>query len=796
MGHELSKEEKIRLFNGDGSWRTYDAEGKIPSFVMSDGPHGLRKQDEENYSDLNKSRVATCFPTASAIACSFDRELVYKLGYSIGLEAQEQNVDVVLGPGVNIKRSPLCGRNFEYYSEDPFLAGSLSAEFIKGMQSLGIGTSIKHFACNNQETRRQTSNSIVSEKTLSEIYLRAFEIAVKKAKPATVMASYNKINGEYAASSEFLLTEILRKKWGYEGVVVSDWGACIDAPKCLKAGMDLAMPDSLGYIGKQIEKVYDEDEIVREKLEESNERIINTALKWKAKNTGDNNSSTKENAALFKKNNIKKLNHLTAVQMACECAVLLKNDGILPLKEKRPVTVIGKLSEVMKFQGGGSSHITTENYPSALECIKEKGYETEYAEGYPLVRKAKNIKALKEEAIQLVKKSVEEKRPVIYFCGLTEDYEGEGFDRTTLALPKEQTDLLDEMIALGAEVIVVTFSGAPIDLYFEDDVKAILHMYLCGEGCGEATAKLLAGCVNPSGKLAETFPYSIEDTPAFENFGKQDDNVEYKEGCFVGYRHYEGKNIPVRFEFGHGLSYTQFEYKDYSVDIHSGKVKVKIENTGDAAGAETAMVFIQKEGGYYPELRGFEKVYLEPGESEALEIALDDNSFKEYDLISHSFKIVPGNYKIMIGRSVKNTEYTVEVTVDEDFRFCKEIKSEEGTVIAHNYGALIDHTDYVPDEELYKEFFANQRVVPHTKGNYTLADNMGDMAKDSLRVRMLLGILEKGILLTSKGKSKDDPSIKIIFSALRENPLESLISTGGGLIKESFVRKLVNMANH
>ena len=360
----LSDEEKMRLFNGVGSWNTYDANGKVPSFSMSDGPHGLRKQDAheetENYADLNNSRLATCFPTSSCMAASWDKSLLSELGKTIAEEAQCQEVDLVLGPGTNIKRSPLCGRNFEYFSEDPYLAGTLAAQYITGMQALGIGTSLKHFTCNNQEKRRQTSNSIVSEKTLSEIYLRPFEIAVRKAQPASIMVSYNKVNGEYAAASKFLLTEVLRKKWGFKGIVISDWGACIGAANCVKAGMSLAMPDSNGYFSSQLAPLYDGDAELREKLDEANTLVIEAAKKWNGGHQQKADNSKIDFVA----------HHKAALNFATRSAVLLKNDGALPLQAKSKITVIGGLAATMKFQGGGSSHISTATYPSALESFK------------------------------------------------------------------------------------------------------------------------------------------------------------------------------------------------------------------------------------------------------------------------------------------------------------------------------------------------------------------------------------------------------------------------------------------
>lgn len=772
---QLSDEERMRLFNGVGSWNSYDAGGKIPSFSMSDGPHGLRKQDAiqetEHYADLNRSRVATCFPTSSCMAASWDKSLLSELGKTIAEEAQCQQVDVVLGPGTNIKRSPLCGRNFEYFSEDPYLAGILAAEYINGMQALGIGTSLKHFTCNNQEKRRQTSNSIVNEKTLSEIYLRPFEIAVRKAQPASIMVSYNKVNGEYAAASKFLLTEVLRKKWGFKGIVISDWGACIGAVNCLKAGMSLAMPDSNGYFSHQLEKVYKDDEEVRTKLEEANRLVIEAAQKWNGGHQQEADNSKIDFVA----------HHKAALRFATNAAVLLKNDGVLPLPEKSKITVIGGMAATMKFQGGGSSHITTAPHPNALESLKALGYEIDFAEGY-----SGDIRDTSEhgyaQAIEAAKKAAAEKRPVLFFCGLPEEFEGEGFDRENIALPEVQTKLLDQIIALGADVIAVTFSGAPIDIYFADKVRAVLHMYLCGEACGEACAELLSGRVNPSGKIAETFPFSEKDTPCYGNFAGEEDNIEYKEGSYVGYRYYEAKNIPVRYEFGFGLSYTTFEYSNLKVDVEKREVSFDLKNTGAVKGAEASQVYIQKEGADYPELRGFEKTLLEPGETKRVTVNLDENAFKTYDTTAHNFIPDAGEYTIKVGMSVRKIVLEQKVSV-----------SAEQAV--GQTSANTENSAYTPDLALYDSFFTNTFYEQHHKGTFTSADNLGDMAKESFAVRVILKIINRIILFSMRGKSKDDPSVKIVLSAIAENPLESLISITNGIFTEKRMSRIVRMAN-
>jgi len=745
---EVSLEEKIRLFTGDGSWKSYSAGGVLPHFVMSDGPHGLRKQDEENYADLNKSKVATCFPTASCIASSWNRESLQELGEAIGKEAVFEHVNMVLGPGINIKRSPLCGRNFEYYSEDPYLSGTLAASYINGMQKLGVGACLKHFACNNQETRRQTSNSIIDERTLREIYLRGFEIAVKESAPMGIMGSYNRLNGEYTCASKKLLTDILRNEWGYKGIVISDWGACIDAAKCAKAGMNLAMPDSGPYLSNALKKALAGGIISESQIEQTVEPVVDTAAKFIG--------YTPEEKVDYDRQ------HQIAKKLAGDSAVLLKNDDILPLKPGK-IVVIGELALKMKFQGGGSSHITTKEYPNAVESLKALGYDVVYFDG----KKDCNFSNIADNV------------PVLVFTGLTEKYEGEGFDRTTLALPEEQLTLLSKVLSVRSNVITINFSGAPVDFTPLQGAKAILQMYLCGEACGEAVADIVSGVVNPSGKLAETIPCKIEDTPCYGNFALSEDNILYKEGVFVGYRHYESKNIPVQYEFGYGLSYTTFEYSDMAVEIAGNgcTVNLSVTNTGKYDGSETVQIYVSPvqndvETALRPviELRGFEKVKVESGKTIKLSIKLDDLAFKVFSSAKNEFVTIGGKYVIKAGASVKDIrlEKTVEITGE----------------------GLQNHT-----AKIEEDFYKNNSVVAHSKGNFTISDSLGDMAKESRFIRGVLKVLVFAVILMNKGKSKEDPAVKIAISAIVENPLESLISTSGGAITEKTARWFLKKAN-
>ena len=806
----LSLNEKIRLLNGDGSWKTYNAAGKLPYFFMSDGPHGLRKQDEEKYADLNKSKVATCFPTASCVASSWNKDSLTKLGQAIGNEALNENVNMVLGPGINIKRSPLCGRNFEYFSEDPYLAGQLAANYVSGMQSLGVATCVKHYACNNQEKRRQTSSSIIDERTLREIYLRAFEIVVKKSSPVGIMGSYNKVNGEYVCASHKLLTQILRNEWGFKGIVISDWGACIDATKCLQAGLNLAMPDSLGYFSKSLKKALSEKVIDESLIEKADERILDVA-QWftNFSNTKspatDSNIQTENTYALdYNKQ------HQIARELACDSAVLLKNNGILPLQPGK-IAVIGELAQFMKFQGGGSSHITTKDYPNALEAFMALGYDVSYSKGYfSGFCKEKNVvkknEPLCHAALEFARTATQNNTPILFFTGLTERYEGEGFDRETLDLPKEQSELLEEVLKITDNVIVINFCGAPIDFSPAQKAKAILQMYLPGEAAGEAVADLVSGKVNPSGKLAETWPLCMEDIPCQETFAKETDNVPYKENVFVGYRFYETKNMPVQYEFGYGLSYTKFEYSELQVDLGTeasrsetnvtkttaqvsdktsvtytapapATVSLKVTNAGTLDGSEIVQIYVapvqtQEEQCLRPakELRGFTKVFLKAGESKTVEIQLDENAFKVFSEKNNNFVTIGGCYKVQAGASIKDIRLEQEVQV-------------QGEVLLENVSKV--------SESFYTDHFSE----PHCKGSFTTSDSLGEMSKSSHFIRGFIKIMEFVLVLMNKGRSKEDPAVKIAISAIKENPLESLISTSGGAISEKTAAWLVKMAN-
>ncbi len=788
--------DKIRLFNGVGSWKTYTAHGTVPQITMSDGPHGLRKQEVENYADLNKSNVATCFPTASCIASSWNRDSLKRLGSEIAREALAENVHLVLGCGMNIKRSPLCGRNFEYFSEDPYLSGELAASYVNGMQKEGVGACIKHFACNNQEKRRQTSSSNVDERALREIYLRGFEIAVKKSQPVSIMCSYNKVNGVYAAHNRHLLTEILRNEWGFNGAVISDWGACIDAPKCLKAGMDLAMPDSNGYFDMQIKEALEKGELTEAELDTANNRLIEMA--GKLTKMRENRLAPTPDKAIYP--NLAE-QYQKALELACDSAVLLKNDGMLPLslEKNRELCVIGQLAVNMKFQAGGSSHITVSEYPDAVQLLQEDGFSVTYSAGYysgfcKRKKVAKKNAPLQKKALELVRAAAEKNIPVLFFCGLTDAFEGEGFDRKDMELPPEQLELLESIMGITENVIILSFSGAPVDLVPVQKAKAVLHMYLCGEACGRAVVDLLTGKVTPSGKLAETWPLKIEDTPCHGNFAPDHDEVDYDEGLLVGYRWYEERKLPVQYPFGYGLSYTSFEYSDLKVTAEKASLKVK--NTGSRAGAEIVQLYVTRAGHSYKELRGFEKIFLKPGEEKLVEITLDDNAFKIFSEAKNCFVQIKGDYLIEVGASIKDIRLSTDVTVDGEELADNVIAKDEGSKSASSEIETVCSFANAKLQANAEQIDGNQKATAFAPfATFTISDSLGDMAASSWRIRMLIQILTLGLVILNKGKSREDPAIKIAVAALVENPLESLISTSGGAITYKFAKRIVKWAN-
>ena len=644
---EMTLEEKAGMCSGADFWHLKGVERLgIPQVMVSDGPHGLRKQDDSaDHLGINDSIKAVCFPTACATACSFDRDLLEEMGKALGRECQAENVSVILGPAANIKRSPLCGRNFEYFSEDPYLASQMAASHIRGVESQNIGTSLKHFAANNQEHRRMSCSSEIDERTFREIYLAAFEGAVKEGKPDTIMCSYNRINGEFASENHMLLTEVLRDDWGFEGYVMSDWGAVNDRVKGLEAGLELEMPASGGDTDKEIVEAVKSGRLKEEVLDTAVERILKIIFRY-----ADNHKTVEWD---------KEADHKLAAKVAAESMVLLKNDGILPLKkDKEKIAFIGKFAQKPRYQGGGSSHINSFRVVSALEAAKAYT-EVTYAQGYD-VKEDVVDKTLEAEAV----KAAGEADVAVIFAGLPDAFESEGYDRTHMHMPQCQNHLIEEILKVQKNVVVVLHNGSPIEMPWADDVRGILESYLCGQAVGGAQCALLFGDANPCGKLAETIPYKLSDNPSYLNFPGDGKKVEYKEGVFVGYRYYDTKEMPVRYPFGYGLSYTTFDYHDMKLsadkikDTDKVTVSVQITNTGKVAGKEIVQLYVADKTGAAArpskELKGFAKVALEPGETRTVEIELDQRSFAWFNTEIHDWYAASGEYEILIGASSRD----------------------------------------------------------------------------------------------------------------------------------------------
>ncbi|MFT9213951.1 MAG: glycoside hydrolase family 3 C-terminal domain-containing protein [Liquorilactobacillus nagelii] len=640
---QLSLEEKIALTTGANNWQTVSFEKYgVPSVVMSDGPHGLRKEQvDENNPNVFNSVKATAFPTASLAACSFDRKLVGQMGKALGEECITQGVDLLLGPGVNIKRSPIGGRNFEYFSEDPLISGELGAAYINGVQSNGIGTSLKHFFANSQEFRRVTGSSDVDERTLREIYLTNFEIAVKKGKPWTVMAAYNKINGCFATENAKYNENVLRDKWGFKGAIISDWGATHDRIKALIGGTDLTMPKEQAT-AEVVQKIKHSPEL-QKVLDRNCERLLALALKVKEQRD-------KRKKESFKRS-LKPLE--VAQKVAEESLVLLKNkDQILPISKKQKITFIGDFAKNPRYQGFGSSHVNSIHVISALEAVS-KITEVSFSQGYQA--DGQDALQLRSEAAEKAKKS----DLAVVFVGLPETYESEGYDRSHMKLPEDHVKLIDAVSKANPNTIVVLQNGSPVEMPWADKVKGIVEMYLGGDAGGQAIVNALFGIVNPSGRLAESFPYKLEDHSSYLFFGGEGDHVEYREGVFVGYRYFETKKMPVRYPFGYGLSYTTFDYTDLVVDQkddkESAKVTVTITNSGDRTGKEVVQLYVSPHKGNIirpvKELKGFTKVTLQPKESKQVSFELDHRSFAYWNVEEKDWSVETGDYDIIIGKN-------------------------------------------------------------------------------------------------------------------------------------------------
>lgn len=772
---ELTLEEKASIVMGDGLWRTLGIKRLgIPSVTVSDGPHGLRKQPvtKENNISINESVPATCFPPASLTSCSFNRKLIEKMGQAIGDEAILQDVDVVLGPAINIKRSPLCGRNFEYVTEDPYLAGEYAASFIKGVQGRGVGTSLKHFAVNSQETLRMNIDSVVDERALREIYLYAFERAVKHADPYTVMASYNRINGDYGCENTHTLKELLKGEWGYKGLVMSDWSAINHRIKSLEAGCDLEMPSSGSVRTEDIIDAVKRGIIKEEVLDKAVRNILNLAYRCKA-------------AAKVKKENIYEGHNDLACQIASESMVLLKNeDNILPLKMDRKYALIGAFADTPHYQGGGSSHITPAHLSSMLQVCSDKKLNYTYSPGYEINREDIDEKLISEAAENAGKADI-----ALVFVGLTDIYENEGFDRKNLSIAPSHIRLLNEVYKTNHNMVVVLCAGSAVEMEWEPLCKAILYAGVTGQAGSQAIYDILFGKVNPSGKLSETFPLKISDTPCYESFPGGNNSVHYLESIYVGYRYYTTADVPVKYPFGFGLSYTSFEYEDFKADRSdidnngSLTLSIKVKNTGSMDGAETVQIYIRNNSHntFTPDivLKNFEKVYLKKGEEKEIAFTLNYEDFTRYDK-EQGWIADTGDYEVFAANSSGDLRESIHVYVSGKGK--KESSDGLGTYYKPSAGHFNEQEfeklygrDTVPLDISYKPIDMNTPLRYCT---------------DTFVGNMLYKIAKRVISKTNSGEDSY-AARKALIDSLGDTPIRSMVimnagtnlKTGEGIVK-------------
>lgn len=774
---QMTLKEKASLCSGKDFWHLKSIERLgLPEIMVCDGPHGLRKQNAENKKvGIGNSYPATCFPTAVTTACSWDRDLIYKMGQALAEECLQHGVSVLLGPGVNMKRSPLCGRNFEYFSEDPELAGEMGAAFIAGVQSKGIGTSLKHFAGNSQEMKRMTSNSIIDERALREIYLRAFEKAVKKSQPWTVMNAYNLLNGTYCSENDWLQNKVLRDEWGFKGAVVSDWGAVNDRVAGLNAGNDLEMPSSGGVNDAKIVEAVKCGVIDETTLDERVDKLIDIILK----------------GAANKKPGYKfdvKAHNLLSRQIAEQSMVLLKNDGnILPLKrvEGEYVAVIGAFADNPRYQGAGSSIINPTMIDSGRRAFNNSPISVKFADGYDRSGKRKNEDAYITEACNLAKNASK----AVVFIGLTDDYESEGFDRSTMKLPDGHNRLVEAVSRVNDNVIVVLEGGSPVEMPWADDVKAILNAYLGGQSVAPAIVDVLTGKANPCGKLAETYPICLKDTPTSFRYPDSKEDVQYRESIFIGYRYYDKVERNVRFPFGFGLSYTSFEYSDIKLkkkNLTKGegaKVTFTIKNTGDVAGSEIVQVYVAKpESKIFrapKELKGFVKIHLEPGEEKKVSVELDDRAFAFWNTATEDWCVESGEYKILVGASSR----------DIRLEAAAKMKSEDDETIVdlrESAGVYFDGDPARAREDDFKVIYGGEfKLAPEITSDSL--NNSIERSKDKGLAKFIYNTVDLAM------KPKGGVGSSMITNTIMQTPIRNYVSMSNGLFTEDMADGLLKV---
>ncbi len=780
---QLTLDEKLSLLSGKTYWLTQEIDRLgVPSVWMSDGPHGMRKEKQTGGTNIMQaSETSTCFPTAVTTASSWDTDLLEEVGATIADEAKALKVTTVLGPGVNIKRSPLCGRNFEYISEDPFLTSRLGAAYVHGVQKNGVGVSLKHYCANNEEHIRMSIDSVIDDRALREIYLPAFEHIVKTEQPTTVMCSYNRIYGTYLSDSKKMLTDILRDEWGFKGIVISDWGAVNDRVEGIKAGLDLEMPGNKGMNNKYIKKALEEGRITVEDIDRIALRMIRFAFECKA---NEGNGYDIDFRA----------HHETAKKAATQSAVLLKNeDKALPLHTYQSIAVVGALADKLRYQGAGSSHINAWKTVSFKKALENKGQAFTYAPGYTLKGDGYNKKLIAEAC-----EAAKGKEAVLVFIGLTDAFESEGFDRKHIDMPASHAILVEELSKVNDNIIVVLSCGSPIKIGdWEKKTKAILNMYLPGQAGGEAAYDLIFGKANPSGKLAETFPIANEDNLCAAYFPMGPRTVEYRESIYVGYRYFDKAKKAVKYPFGHGLSYVDFSYSDLKLSkkkINEGEeltLSFKVKNLGEVPGAEVAQVYVvNPESSIYKaekELKGFKKVFLNAKEEKTVEITLDERAFSFYNVLINDWHAESGKYGILVGSSSQDIRLEGEVSVTT--------AKPDAPVPDYRQTAPcyydMESTTAVPDEAfeavLGREIPDNSEFV---KGNLTINSSVSQVAVSPFG-KGLYKLLTNGAKVVALTAENPD----MITESIKDMPLRSFSGFTGGILSPTTVEGILDLCN-
>jgi len=776
---KMTLEQKVALCSGLDKWRTKSFEEfGIPSILMTDGPHGLRRIISNEDLGVETSRVATCFPTASLSACSWDRDLLFEMGEALGEEALQEGISIILGPGVNIQRNPLCGRNFEYFSEDPHLAGEMGTAWIQGVQSTGVGVSIKHFAGNNQENLRMTSDSLIDERALREIYLPAFERAVKGAKPVTVMSAYNKLNGVYCSEHIQLLQGILRDEWGFEGAVISDWGAVTNRVAAFNAGLDLQMPSTGGLYDDEVIQAVKSGRLAEEKVNQCVERLLNLVF-W----------AQEQRKPGFKFDPA--AHHALARKIAVSSGVLLKNeDSLLPLRPGQKIAVIGGMAETPRFQGAGSSIVNPTMVSNALQGFHEHNLDYRYYPGY-------EPKGVANPAyLQAAVAGAGECDVAVIFAGLPENYESEGFDRPVMSMPDSHNELIRRVAAVQPNTVVVLAGGAPIEMPWLSEVKSVLNMLLAGQAGGLAAADLLTGSENPCGKLSATYPVTYQDVPSADYYGTGGNQAQYRESIYVGYRYYEKANRAVAFPFGHGLSYTTFEYSGLKVEdkefSENGMVKVRLvlKNTGQRAGTEVVQCYVgfEQTEVFRPvkELRGFTKVFLQPGEEKAVEFTLIKRDFAIWDVSLKDWSAPAGSYVVAVGASSRDIRVHQSVTITGNARMDSSASLSPWYI----------HPQGVPTPSDFATVFG-AAIPPELapgKGRFSLLSTLNEMSANPI-VAIVIRQSRQTIRRGFGPNPEENPNFRMTMEGLMHTPLKSIVPISNGEMPLSRALALVHFAN-